>query len=36
VNLDGGVDVVRESANNFYEGVTQAEVEAFYKAKKLG
>jgi dipeptidyl-peptidase-3 len=33
VNLDGGVDVVRESANNFYEGVTQAEVEAFYKAK---
>jgi dipeptidyl-peptidase III len=33
VNLDGSVDVVKESANNYYEGVTQAEVEAFYKAK---
>lgn len=33
VNLDDGVDVVKESANNFYEGVTQTEVEAFYKAK---
>jgi dipeptidyl-peptidase III len=33
VNLDGGVDVVKESANNYYEGVTQAEVETFYKAK---
>lgn len=30
VNLDPGVDNVTASANNFYEGVTQAEVEAFY------
>ena len=35
VNLDGGVDVVKESANNFYEGVTQSEVEAFYKAQAI-
>ncbi|MCB9735769.1 MAG: dihydrofolate reductase [Deltaproteobacteria bacterium] len=27
-------DLVTSSFNNFYEGVTQAEVEAFYKAKK--
>lgn len=31
VNLDAGVDNVKESANNFYEGVTHSEVEAFYK-----
>lgn len=31
VNLDGNVDMVKGSANNFYEGVTQAEVEAYYK-----
>jgi len=30
VNLKAGVDNVAESANNFYEGVTQKEVEAFY------
>lgn len=30
VNLDEGIDNVRESANNFYEGVTQTEVESFY------
>lgn len=35
VNLDDGVDIVKESANNFYEGVTQEEVEAFYKAKTI-
>lgn len=32
VNLGQGVDNVKESANNFYEGVTQPEVEAFYAA----
>ena len=30
VNLSNGVDNVAQSANNFYEGVTQEEVEAFY------
>lgn len=34
VNLADGVDLIQTSANNFYEGVTQAEVEAFY-AKKV-
>ncbi len=34
VNLADGVDLVQTSATNFYEGVTQAEVEAFY-AKKV-
>lgn len=32
VNLKAGVDNIAESANNFYEGVTQSEVEAFYAA----
>jgi dipeptidyl-peptidase III len=31
VNLDQGVDNIANSANNYYEGVTQAEVEAYYK-----
>ncbi len=30
LNQTEGVDVVTESANNYYEGVSQAEVEAFY------
>lgn len=30
VNLTDGVDHVAQSSNNFYEGVTQNEVEAFY------
>ncbi|MDZ4839341.1 MAG: dihydrofolate reductase [Bacteroidota bacterium] len=30
VNLDNGVDNIALSANNFYEGVTQLEVEAYY------
>lgn len=34
VNLDADIDNVVASANNFYEGVSQAEVEAFYKKKK--
>lgn len=33
VNKDAGVDKITASANNYYEGVTEAEVEAFYKAK---
>lgn len=30
VVLDEGKDLICESANNYYDGVTQAEVEAFY------
>ncbi|WP_257657206.1 dipeptidyl peptidase 3 [Parapedobacter lycopersici] len=30
VNLTAGIDHVAQSSNNFYEGVTQQEVEAFY------
>ncbi len=33
VNLASGIDNVTASANNFYEGVTQKEVEAFYTSK---
>jgi dipeptidyl-peptidase-3 len=32
VNQDSNVDMVVKSANNYYEGVTQAEAEAFYDA----
>ncbi|TSA26523.1 MAG: dihydrofolate reductase [Ignavibacteriales bacterium] len=31
VNQDPNVDMIKSSAVNFYEGVTQKEVEAFYK-----
>ncbi len=34
VNLDSSVDVVANSAGNLYDGVTQAEVEAYYDALK--
>jgi dipeptidyl-peptidase-3 len=34
VDKRGGIDVVTASAVNFYEGVTQADVEAFYAARK--
>ena len=30
VDQSDGIDMITASANNFYEGVTQAEVEAFY------
>jgi dipeptidyl-peptidase-3 len=33
VVLDHGVDLVKSSANNFYENVSQQEAEAFYKNK---
>ena len=33
VNLDAGIDNVKGSANNFYQGVTAAEVQAFYATK---
>lgn len=33
VDLAPGIDNVKASANNFYEGVTQAEVEAYYKSR---
>ncbi len=36
VNRELGIDQVAGSAVNFYEGVTQAEVEAFYKAAAKG
>ena len=34
MNQAAGADIVATSAVNFYEGVTQKEVEAFYNAKK--
>ncbi|MBC5620271.1 dipeptidyl-peptidase 3 family protein [Butyricimonas hominis] len=34
VVLDDGKDLVQASANNYYEGVTQKEVEEFYREKK--
>ena len=34
MNQEAGVDLILTSANNFYEGVTQSEVEAFYAAKQ--
>ncbi|MCS7027621.1 MAG: dipeptidyl peptidase 3 [Bacteroidia bacterium] len=33
VDLDPNKDVIQASANNFYEGVTQKEVEEFYRSK---
>lgn len=33
VNLNPNTDVIANSATNFYENVTQAEVETFYKTK---
>lgn len=33
VVLDEGVDLIRASANNYYSGLTQEEVEHFYKTK---
>ena len=35
VNKSDGIDIVRESACNFYDGVEQYEVEAFYAQMKL-
>lgn len=34
VNQTEGEDLITTSANNYYDGVTQQEVEAFYNAKK--
>lgn len=33
VDLSTGIDNVKASANNFYEGVTQAEVESYYSGR---
>ena len=33
VNQEAGQDLVKTSATNFYEGVSQSEVESFYKKK---
>ena len=35
VVLDEGVDLIQASANNYYSGVTQAEVEQFYQAMEV-
>lgn len=35
VVLDEGKDLVKSSANNYYSGVTQAEVEQFYKGNAV-
>ncbi len=34
VNLDSSIDMVLNSAVNFYEGITQKEAEDFYRSKK--
>ena len=34
INLAEGVDLIKTSASNYYEGVTQAEAEAFYEKQK--
>lgn len=34
VNKANGIDLVKESANNFYEGVTKSEVDEFYNDLK--
>ena len=34
VNQQEGIDVIATSANNYYEGVTEKEVDAFYNAMK--
>lgn len=34
VNLEGGIDNIKGSANNFYEGVTAKEVEDYYASKR--
>ena len=34
VNQEAGADLIATSAGNFYDGVTQAEAEAFYAAQK--
>jgi dipeptidyl-peptidase III len=34
VNKADGIDQIRESANNFYEGVSREQVEKFYKLNK--
>ncbi len=33
ISLDSGKDLIQESATNFYDGVTQSEVEQFYAAQ---
>lgn len=35
ISLDSGQDIIKQSASNFYEGVTQKEAEAFYEAMKV-
>jgi len=34
VNKDAGVDLIADSANNYYENVSQVDVEAFYEKMK--
>lgn len=35
VNKKDGFDLVETSACNFYDGVTQSEVEEYYASKKI-
>lgn len=35
VNQQEGVDVIKNSANNYYEGVTEKEVDDFYASQKV-
>lgn len=35
VNQQDGVDVIKNSANNYYEGVTEKEVDDFYASQKV-
>ncbi len=35
VNQQEGVDVIKNSANNYYEGVTEKEVDNFYASQKV-
>ena len=35
INLEDGVDLIETSANNLYEGITQAEAQAYYQSLKV-
>ncbi|MCG8311517.1 MAG: dipeptidyl peptidase 3 [Cytophagales bacterium] len=35
INLESGQDLIRTSANNYYEGLTQAEAQAYYQSLKI-
>ena len=35
INLESGKDLIQTSANNYYEGITQAEAQAYYQSLKV-